>query len=50
MFSVIAAILGLTTITYYGLADMGAWEMEREKVRLAEAHTATPATPMGLSI
>lgn len=42
-FSVLAALLGLATITWYGLADMGSYEMEREKKRLAEAHIAAPS-------
>lgn len=34
-FSILAALLGMATIGWYGMADMGAYDMEQEKKRLA---------------
>lgn len=42
-FSILAALIGLAVISWYGLADMGAASMESEKRRIAQAHVAPPA-------
>ncbi|RDW95275.1 hypothetical protein BP5796_01038 [Coleophoma crateriformis] len=45
-FSCVTALLGLATIAWYGLQDMGAASMEEEKRRVAAIDTANARTEM----
>ncbi|CZR53837.1 probable iron transport multicopper oxidase FET3 precursor [Phialocephala subalpina] len=50
-FSALAALLGLATIVWYGLADMGAATMRSEEKRIAAMnHETTDITPVGGSV
>lgn len=43
VFSVLAALVGLVAITWYGMADMGTASEEAEKKRMAESNVSDSA-------
>lgn len=42
-FSIVAALVGMAVISWYGLADMGTASMAHERRRIAESGVAPPS-------